>query len=169
MFLFTKNLDSKKESWAFEIFFKLTMLWRIVYGTIKLIFGFYLIQKLPGDITNLVYKLFSSELLEDPRDIFIYITNSQLEKLSEGTIFFIAMYLFFWGFIDVFISYYLLKKKIWAYPTAIILITLFTIYELLRFLKTNSLILFLFIIIDIFIIYIINKKYKILKNTVLIK
>lgn len=151
---------------TFENLFKATILWRIIYGIIKFISGILLVNVLPNQIFETFNKITRKELLEDPDDFLINIIGNYIEKITESTILFIAIYLIFWGLLDTILSYFIYKKIIWAYPMTIYLIILFVIYQILHLVSNHSLTLVFFIIIDIVIIFVIHREYIKLKSDI---
>jgi len=145
----------------FSSVFRLAMWWKIFYGVMKIIFAFILLKWATVDPSGLFYKLMAHEIIEDPNDLLIRIVNPFIIHLSGGTTAFVAYYLLFWGIIDdVFLSINILREKLWAFPTALVLIVLFVFYELYRFVYTHSFILVGITIIDIVIFFIIATEYK---------
>lgn len=144
--------------------FKISMVWRTFYGTLKIIFGLILLRILSVGISGISYNLIGKELLEDPNDLFIKLIEIFINKVTAGTGTFVAFYLIFWGIIDAFFSFYLLKKKIWAYPITLMLIFGFTLYEIYRYFHTFSGTLLFVIFIDIAISLLIYKEYILLKK-----
>jgi len=100
------------------------------------------------------------EIMEDPNDFLVSFVSPLLEKLSIDTLHFVAGYMMFWGFIDVFLSKSILGGKRWAFPILLIVILFFIIYELYRLSYTHSLILVGVIIIDIIVFYLVWREYK---------
>ena len=152
------------ESTLFILFFRLAMWWRIVYGALKMLFGVALLRWATIDPAGLFYKLMSHEIIEDPGDLLIRIATPLVEHLSTSTTVFIALYLLFWGGVDVILSANILRHKLWAFPTALILIGVFVSYEIYRASYSHSLILGFIIAIDIFILWLIKKEYGIENN-----
>ena len=106
----------------------------------------------------------SHEIVEDPGDIFIRLVGSLLEELSLSTGTFIAFYLMFWGGTDVFLSSNTLRHKLWAFPISLTLIGAFVLYEIYRVTHTHSLVLAFIILLDLAILWLINREYRILKG-----
>lgn len=106
------------------------------------------------------YGLMAHELIEDPNDILIQLAGAVLGQVPYYITHFLSAYLIFWGLVDVSLSVSLLKEKLWAFPVSIILISIFMLYELYRLSYTHSITLGVVIIIDGFIIWLINKKYQ---------
>lgn len=89
---------------------------------------------------------------------FIFLVTQN--NLSINTKDFIGFYLLFYGVINLFLVVLLLKNKIWAYPTAIVLFILFLIYQIHRYFITYSGILLFLIILDIVVILLTWLEYK---------
>jgi uncharacterized membrane protein len=140
------------------------MIWRIIYGFIKIISGFILFRIVTSRPLLPFFKIGKHSFFFHPDNFIIDFINSYIHKLPISTALFVSFYLIFWGIIDASLSYFLLKKQIWAYPFGLILIFLFTVYEFYRLTHTHSPILFMIIIIDIIILFIIKKEYDILKK-----
>lgn len=131
-----------------------------MYGILKLFFGLVLLKFINNSFAGLFYNLMSHELIEDPNDILVRAVGSILNQVTINISYFIAMYLIFWGTVDTFLSINLLKLRLWSYPISLILIGLFTLYEIYRFAHTHSIVLLIIIFIDLFILWLIDKEYK---------
>lgn len=143
----------------YDLFFRIGMWWRILYGFLRLILGFVLLRLVGTPIADIFYKLMAHELIEDPRDFLMRAVSPLLQHLSFTVTYFLAAYLLFWGIIDILLSINLLKHKMWAFPVSIYLIGIFVLYEIYRFTHTHSLILACVIIIDMILIWLIRKEY----------
>jgi uncharacterized membrane protein len=155
--------DELKEDHYFGLIFKLGMYWRIIYAIFKFVFGIILLKFINSNFTDLFYHVMGHEIIEDKNDIFIRAIKSIFDNHTFYVTYFVAIYFIFWGAVDAFLSFNLLKLNLWSYPVSLTLITVFTLYEIYRFTYTHSLILLSIIFIDIFLIWIIFKEYKKLK------
>jgi uncharacterized membrane protein len=99
------------------------------------------------------------EILEDPHDFIANLVIKSLDGFSSGSWIFAVFYLLFHGVVNVFLAVNLLKNRIWAYPWAITVFSLFIIYQIFRYLHTHSILLLAFTIFDIFIVFIISLEY----------
>jgi len=89
----------------------------------------------------------SSQLLSDSE--MAAFTYSHLTNLSsDSTRIFVSSYLLFHGIMNAFLAYNLYKERLWAYPTTIVLLTLFFCYQLYRLTLTHSLLLLLVTLFD---------------------
>lgn len=115
----------------------------------------------PRDILyNFVWGYLQGELIEDKNAwITQYFLNS-LHWLTLSTQHFIAFYLISHGVIKFFIIYNIFKKKYWAYPVAIIVFSLFTIYQVYLYMGSSSPWMMGLIIMDIIIVILTYFEYK---------
>jgi len=140
------------------------MIWRIIYGFIKIASGIILLRVITLRPLSPLFRIGKHSFFFHPDNFIIEFINSYIHRLSISTAIFISFYLIFWGFVDAFLSYFLLKKKVWAYPFGLTLIFFFTVYEIYRYAHTHSPVLLLIIFIDIVIFFIIKKEFNILKK-----
>ena len=106
--------------------------------------------------------IMSHETEPDSSDAFYQAIYTTLQNHEFTVTYFVASYLLFWGTIDVVLSIFLLRHRLWAFPISIVLMGLFVLYETYRVFHTHSLILITIILIDIGIIYLIYREYLIL-------
>jgi len=157
------SLDSI-ENITFDLIFKTVLWWRILYGSFKILLGITLINFVGTSFYEIFRAIMSHEIIEDPTDLLIRVVSFFLQHSPQTITYFVSVYLIFWGFIEIFLSINLLREKLWAFPTSIITIGLFVVYEVYRVTHTHSLILLVIIIIDIVIVYIIYREYVRLKK-----
>lgn len=144
--------------------FLLSMWWRILYGILRLILGVTLLRLIGEPIADLMYTLMSHEL-SGPRSDIVLERLYELMSVHGFTVtYFVAGYFIFWGTIDVVLSVYLLRHKLVAFPISMVLIGLFIAYSVLRFFHTHSFTLLCVIVIDIFILSIIYREYRLLQR-----
>lgn len=148
------------KSKTFDEIFRLGMVWRIGYGTLRLIVGFFLLRHIGTPVSDIFTRAFRSEFFEEPREHFIHAVGPFTHHFSFEVTYFLAIYMIFWGIIDVFLSIQLLRLKLWAFPLTMWLIALFIVYETYRYTHTHSLILLAIIIIDLGLIWLINGEYR---------
>lgn len=152
---------------TFSRIFRLAMTVKIFYGIIKIAFALALWKWATiVDPAGLFYQLTAKEIIEDSNDLFVRVVSPLIKHLSVDSTTFAVFYLLFWGIVDdIFLSINILRDRLWAFPFALSLITLFVIYEMYRVLHTHSLILVGIIIIDVGIFYLIAKEYnKVIKR-----
>lgn len=143
-----------------ELLFRVGMWWRIGYGSLRTLVGFFLLRLVHTPLTDLFTHLMRHELIEDRHDVVYQHVNSFLVHHSFTVTYFLAFYLIFWGITDVFLSIQLLRHQHWAFPVSLVLIGIFIVYEVLRFTHTHSLVLLGVILIDMAVFWIIRREYR---------
>jgi uncharacterized membrane protein len=88
-------------------------------GVLEIFGGFFLLLVPLEDIRRFLIWVTGKELSEDPKDFvathLVHLANTLSIKGYELTI----AYLLIHGFVKVFLVYMLLRRRLWAYPTAI--------------------------------------------------
>jgi len=160
------NADDVTSPESMSFLFHLSMWWKILYGFIRVILGFILLKLIGTPFSDIFYSLMSHELSTDATDVVFQFVYHLMEDHSFTVTYFIASYLLFWGLLDIFLSTLLLRHKLWAFPTAMILMSLFISYEIYRVIHTQSLVLLGFIFLGFGILYLIDDEYRRLKSGV---
>ena len=118
--------------------FRLGILVKGFDGALEVGAGLVLLLFKPGQLDAWVVLVTAPELSEDPGD---WVANSLLHLatvLSVSTELFAALYLLSHGVVKVLLVLSLWRERQWAYPAAIALFSLFVVYELYRFSRTQS-------------------------------
>ena len=140
-------------------FFELGVFIKFLIGVSEFLAGVVLAVSKKLIVDNLIMNFAQQEILEDPHDFIANIVIKSLDGFSSGSWIFAVFYLLFHGVVNVFLAVNLLKNRIWAYPWAITVFSLFIIYQIFRYLHTHSILLLAFTIFDIFIVFIISLEY----------
>ena len=152
-----KNIFDRK---LLDETFEIGILIKSFVGFFEILAGLLLATSGRLIINNLIIILTQQETLEDPKDFFAnYLINASKSLTGDPNIFAIV-YLIFHGVVNIFLAIFLLKGKLWAYPTAIGLFSLFLIYQIYRCFHTHSLLLLLLTIFDAFVVVLIFLEYK---------
>jgi uncharacterized membrane protein len=113
-----------------------------------------------GTVTRVLQLLVQEELLEDPADFAANTVQHYLPYFSEHAQLFAALYLLSHGVIKIVLVIGLLRNKVWAYPSAIVVFSLFIAYQVYRFSFTHSVFLILLTIYDLAALWLIWHEYK---------
>lgn len=155
-----------KEKYIHDIF-----VWGVLLkgfnGVLEIIGGVTLL--FAGKITGIVQTLVQNELIEDPTDSVATTLQHFLSMLSVHTELFAAGYLLSHGVIKIFLTVGLLRNRLWAYPTAIVVFAIFILYQLYRFTFTHSLFLIFLTVFDLVIIVLTWHEYNYFKEKHLFK
>ena len=137
---------------------------KCIDGILEFIGGIALAFAKTDIIINLVQKLFQHELIQDPTDIVANYLVKTSQNLSIGILTFASIYLIIHGLIKIGLFLGLWYKKIWAYPLAGIILSLFVIYQSIRIFNTHSILLLFLTLVDIFILILLRLEYKRISN-----
>lgn len=149
----------KKETILHDIFL-IGIIIKGIDGFLELIGGMALLFIKSDYIISIVQRIFQHELVQDSTDLIANYVVHTSHTISTDTILFIAMYLLIHGVIKLGLVIGLLSKKLWSYPLAGGVLSLFLIYQIIRIINNHSLILMLFTLIDIIILVLLRFEYK---------
>jgi uncharacterized membrane protein len=111
-------------------------------------------------IIKIALFLTQEEISKDPKDLIANYLITSAENFSLSAKHFIAFYLLSHGLVKLGVIIGLLKKKLWAYPAAFAVFSLFIVYQLYRYFHTHSLWLLVLAIFDLIVIWLIIIEYK---------
>lgn len=117
-------------------------------------------------LLGVVQWVTADEFAEDPHDAIANFLLHSVQGLSIGAQDFAAIYLLAHGVIKLWLIVGLLRKRLWYYPTALIVFGLFVVYQLYRYTFTHSVLLLLITAIDLVVIGLTWHEYKYLRRTV---
>jgi uncharacterized membrane protein len=132
-------------------------------GVLEIIGGIILAAVKPSFVNQVVMLLMSHELSEDPRDVFANFLLKTAHDFSLGSRIFGAIYLLSHGVIKVALVYALLKRRLMAYPAAIIFFVFFIIYQVYRYTISHSAWMIALSVLDLFVILLTWWEYRRLK------
>ena len=144
-----KNLSDEKN---IHLAFEISLLLKGVFALGEIIGGIVALFITKEFLLKIVGVLTQEELAEDPRDLIANYLLHSTQNFSISTQYFVALYLLSHGSIKLWLIVGLLRKKLWYYPTAIIVFGLFIVYQLYRFSFTHSLWLLLITGVDVIVI-----------------
>lgn len=140
--------------------FEVGVLLKLIFGFLETTAGTVLAFSGKLMINNFIINLAQQEVSEDPKDIFVNYLLKVSSNFFSDVHAFAIVYLIFHGVVNIFLGYFLLKEKIWAYPAAISLFFPFLIYQVYRYFHTHSLLLIFLSIFDAFVMWIIFLEYQ---------
>ncbi len=129
-------------------------------GLLELISGVLLLLVSRTDLTTTVINLTAPELAEDPDDLIANFLRHTAHHLSLNTKYFASIYLLVHGTVKVSLLVGLLRGKLWVYPPALFILTVFVLYQIYRFSHTHSLALLVFTVLDVLIIFLVFMEYR---------
>jgi uncharacterized membrane protein len=132
--------------------FEIGVILKGLNGLIELIAGTLLLLFPPSAIQRFVVGLTHNELSEDPRDFVASHLRAAAAHLSKNAQLFGAIYLLSHALIKVLLVYALLRRKLWAYPWAIVVFAAFAVYQTYRYYVRPSAWLIALTVLDVFVI-----------------
>ncbi len=145
--------------------FEISVVLKGVYGFAEIVLGSIILFFNRHFVVNFLLYFVQGELNEDPTD---WIANQILHfsnYITPSSELFIGVYFLTYGVIKLILVYGLLKEKMWSFPTAIVFMTLFGLYEIYRVFHTHSLILTILIVIDAATIFLVWHEYGVRRKT----
>ncbi len=144
--------------------FELTILLKGINGVFEIIFGSMLfffsratVRKITSSILRQPAALSSGNFARN------YIYN-HVNNFSFSAQRFLAIYLLFYGVLNIFLVVFLYRGKLWAYPVAIFFFILFMVYQAFRLYARHSIMLIFLTCLDICLTILTWLEYKRLKN-----
>lgn len=154
--------ESKKDK-LLDLFFKVGVIIKGIDGFFEIIGGFIFIFVSSQSINRIILWLTQHELTEDPGDLIANWSVQWAQGLSVNAKIFGAIYLFTHGIIKIVLVLSLLRQKLWAYPTAIIIFFVFILYQIYRYFYSPSLGLIALTVLDAIVIILTWREYRKLK------
>ena len=145
--------------------FEIGILLKGIDGVLEIIGGFLLMAVSPDALGKLVRLLTQHELTEDPNDFVMNFLLKASGGYTASAQQFGILYLLTHGLIKIFLVVLLWRRKIWAYPLAIVFLSVFIVYQLYRFSSTRAVSLIALSVFDALIVYLTVNEYRRLKST----
>ena len=146
-----------------ERLFKLAMLIKGVDGAAELI-GAILLLVVPGAaVQHLVAAIIGRDLLGPPDGFLARHLVAGTAEFASGSRTFVVLYLGLHGIVKLALVFALLRRWVPAYPVAAVVLGVFVVYELYRAVHTGSVILPLLAALDILIIIMVIREYRLLR------
>ena len=148
--------------------FRIAILVKAVDGFIEICAGIFLYFVNLATIGALFFSVFHQEIAENPRDAFWAFIINEWHSFSLSGHTFWGLLFFAHGATKLALSVALLKDRLWAYPVAALVFTLFVGYEIYSLTNTPTLFLWLITIFDVIVIGLILHEYsRVKKNNAL--
>lgn len=147
-----------------HILFLIGVLAKAIDGALEILGGLFLLFVEPAHLHRWLADLTQHELSEDPNDVVARILLGVQAQLTERVRIYAAIYLLVHGLVKVGLVVAMLRRQLWAYPAAIVIFTLFIIYQLYRYAITSALWLVVLSIIDLLVIVLIWLEYRHLRR-----
>jgi uncharacterized membrane protein len=155
---------SQRELYIHRIF-DVSLVLKGIHAVLETIAGFVVLFVSQDFVVNVILSITSDEVSTDPKDFINNYLLSFAESFSVSSQHFIAFYLLSHGIIKAFLVTALFKEKLWSYPLAMAIFSLFGIYQIFEFTRTGSAWLLALTVLDVFIILLTLHEYRYMKKT----
>jgi len=143
--------------------FDIGILLKGIDGVLEIIGGILLFFIPPETINYLVRLLTQGELSEDPNDFLANFLSHSAHNLSVSGKTFGSLFLLSHGIIKIGLIAALFKRKLWAYPLAMVIFGLFILYQMYRYAHSHSLWMIILSGLDVAVIVLTYLEYRNLK------
>jgi uncharacterized membrane protein len=103
---------------------------------------------------NLLLSVFPSGTITDS-------VEAEIAKYTAGTVTFVAFYLISRGLIKAVLVAALLKNKLWAYPSSLLVLAAFVVYQCYQIAQSHSAIIIAVTLFDLVVMYFIWREWRI--------
>lgn len=158
-------MDLRDRNKTVHVLFDISLMGKGIDGVLEVIGGVVLFLVNPDQIHWMLRILTQRELREDPHDVFAGLLLRSVQHLSTGTKAFAALFLLWHGVVKIGLVVALLRKRLWAYPTAIVAFGLFLVYQVYRYSHTRSAWLLALSVLDLFVILLTWLEYRRLRSS----
>ena len=144
--------------------FEVSVLLKGVHAAIECVGGLALAFSNNQWIRHLVTQATQSELIEDRQDIVANHLMMWAQTFSVQTQHFYAWYLLSHGIVKLALVTGLLMRKLWAYPTTIVVLGLFIVCQLYRYTQTHGFGLLLITMLDVIVVALTWHEYGLMRR-----
>lgn len=144
--------------------FEISVLLKGAHAAIEFIGGLALVFASNQWLQSIVAQATQSELAEDKRDFVANHLAEWAQGFSIATQHFYAWYLLSHGAVKLALVWGLLLRKLWAYPTAIVVLGLFIVYQLYRYTETHGFGLLLLTALDAIVVALTWHEYSLMRR-----
>jgi uncharacterized membrane protein len=141
--------------WMFDI----AVLFKAIDGALEVAGGYFLVFR-PGWIGPAAVEWAGTLLMHDPASRLGRMISHWGDGLTLDTEHFASTYLIAHGAAKVFIAWGLIREKMWAFPSALVVFGLLIIYQLHRLTVSHSTTLAVLIALDVAVCYLIWREWS---------
>jgi uncharacterized membrane protein len=148
-----------------ELLFRIALLVKAIDGAVELIAAVVLLLVSGATVHRLIDDVLSRDLLGPPDGSLARHFVAGTAEFASGNRTFAVVYLGLHGVVKLALVAALLRKWMPAYPVAVVVLGLFVIYEIYRATQTGSVLLPVLAAVDVAIIVMIVREYRLLRAT----
>ncbi len=146
-----------------HLWFEVGIFAKFLNGLAEIIGGLFLFFVQPETVRRIITLATFHELSEDPNDLIANYLMHVARNFSVHVKIFGTIFLFSHGLIKILLVVALWRRKLWAYPLAIAVFSLFIIYQMYQYTLVHAPELIVLTIADVFVIILTWLEFKRLK------
>lgn len=155
----------KKNQWVHRIFF-VGLIIKGINGVLEIIGGVLLWVITLEQVNKIVNFLTWGEFREDVNDWIANVIQKSAMEMALNARTVASIFLLSTGMIKMALIIALLKKKLWVYPLALSVFSLFALFFIYRFLWSGAFFMLILCIFDIFVVLFTYLEYKRIKKEI---
>ena len=140
--------------------FRFSITLKGLHALLEMILGIAILKVNPQAINRFVLTLLHPELSEDPGDFVATHLLRASQQFAAGGKHFASLYLLSHGLVKIVLVVALFRNKLWAYPTMIVTLSAFILYQGYRFVLTHSIVMIFLTLFDIAVIVLTWLEYR---------
>ncbi|CNK13791.1 DUF2127 domain-containing protein [Yersinia aldovae] len=144
--------------------FELSLLLKAILAVIEIITGILTYFVTPQFLLNILHRITRVDFIEGHGDVVVNYLQHVAQSLSISSLHFAAFYLIIHGVVKLWIIIGLWHEKLGYYPAAIVIFSLFIVYQLYRYTFTHSMLLLLITALDVMVIVLTLLEYRRLRH-----
>ena len=144
--------------------FQISVLLKGAHAVIECVGGLALALVSTNTIVALVNAMTQEELVEDPDDFVATHLLQMAQNFSISSKHFYASYLLGHGIVKLGLVIGLLRNQLWSYPASLVVLGLFVVYQLYRYLYSQSVGLILLTVLDLVVIGLVWHEYRLVRR-----
>ncbi len=146
--------------------FEIGILLKGINGMLEIVGGGFLIFLTPGRMRNFTNFLIEHGVSEDPKDRIAAYILRMCRDFSVHTQYFAIYYLLSHGIIKVILVYLLWRRRLWAYPLAVVVLFGFVVTQVYMFSYRPSFWVGALTILDVLLIFLTLNEYNSIKKSI---
>jgi uncharacterized membrane protein len=144
--------------------FEVSLIFKGLFALMEILSGIAAYWVSQHALLELVQKITQHELADDPHDVVGNYLLHLAQNLSVSGQHFTAFYLVSHGVVKLWVIVGLLRQRLWYYPVAMVIFSLFIAYQLYRYSYTNSAWLLFLSAVDVAVIALTWHEYAYLRQ-----
>ncbi|OWF76354.1 hypothetical protein B4900_19455 [Yersinia rohdei] len=144
--------------------FEVSLLLKAILAIMEILAGILTFFITPQLLLNLLHRITQVEFIEDRGDVVANYLLHAAQSLSVSSLHFAAFYLLIHGVVKLWVIIGLWRKKLGYYPAAIVIFSLFIVYQIYRYTFTHSVLLLLITLLDLVVIVLTILEYRQLRR-----